>query len=453
MTLGIIVLAAGQGTRMRSDLPKVLHELGGKPLLQHVLDTCKRLSPEQIAVVIGHGADQVRARIHDAVDWVVQAEQLGTGHAVAQALPHMTTDRVLVVYGDVPLIKAETLAQLVAAGEAGGLALLTVELANPTGYGRIVRDGTGAVVRIVEEKDASAEVKRITEGNTGVMSARRSDFQRWLGRLRNDNAQGEYYLTDCVEHCIAEGGHIQALRVEDELEVSGVNNKRQLEGLERAFQRAQADALLEQAVTLADRCRIDIRGTVQAGRDVSIDVNCVFIGQVVLGNRVRIGPNCMIVDSTLGDGVEVLANSVIERAAIGPDCAIGPFARIRPDTVLDTGAKVGNFVEIKKSHIGAHSKVNHLSYVGDATVGQDVNIGAGTITCNYDGANKHRTVIEDQVFVGSNSALVAPLTLGKGATIGAGSVITKDAPEQKLTIARSRQLTLDGWQRPQKRKG
>ncbi|MGF1642863.1 MAG: bifunctional UDP-N-acetylglucosamine diphosphorylase/glucosamine-1-phosphate N-acetyltransferase GlmU [Thiotrichales bacterium] len=452
MSLGIVILAAGQGTRMRSERPKVLHELAGAPLLEHVINTCRALAPEQICIVVGHGSDLVRDAIRGDYDWVLQSQQLGTGHALQQAMPHLNTERILVVYGDVPLLRADTLRPLLETLKPGDLALLTVDLTDPRGYGRIVRDPTGRVRGIVEEKDASPEIKEITEGNTGVMCAHRADFARWLSRLDNNNAQGEYYLTDCVAHCVADDGQILAIKAASELEVSGVNTKKHLEALERAYQLSQADALLEQAVGLADRHRIDIRGRVTTGRDVFIDINCVLVGEVQLGDGVRIGPNCVIKDSRLGDGVEVLPNTLIETSVIGNDCTVGPFARIRPGTELAQGVKVGNFVEIKKSQVGIGSKVNHLSYIGDATIGAGVNVGAGTITCNYDGANKHRTVIEDAVFVGSNTALVAPVRVGQGATIGAGSVVTKDAPASKLTVARGRQTTIEHWERPVKRK-
>ncbi len=368
-------------------------------------------------------------------------------------MPTLKTERVLVVYGDVPLLQASTLKPLIDSVRPGSLALLTVDLDDPHGYGRIERDAVGAVRRIVEEKDASPEIKAIKEGNTGVMCAYRNDFERWLGRLENRNAQGEYYLTDCVEHCLSDHGLVLATKAGTEIEVSGVNTKQHLERLERAFQLKQADALLDRAVGLADRTRIDIRGELSAGQDIFIDINCVFEGNVYLGDGVRIGPNCYLKDTRLANEVQVLANTMIEQATIGESAIVGPFARIRPGTELASGVKVGNFVEIKKSAIGRNSKVNHLSYVGDASIGEHVNVGAGTITCNYDGANKHRTVVEDHVFVGSNTALVAPVRLGTGATIGAGSVVTKDAPAHKLTVARGRQTTIERWERPVKRKG
>ena len=451
MSLAIVILAAGQGTRMRSRLPKVLHPLGGRPMLQHVIDTAHQLAADEIAVVVGHGAEQVQAAIDDpAVRWVLQAEQLGTGHAVAQALPVLEADDVLVLYGDVPLVRAELLRPLVDGLAVGRIHLLTVTLDDPTGYGRIVRDERGEVRRIVEQKDADADTLRIREGNTGILAARRADLARWLDEVDDDNAQGEFYLTDVIEHCIAGGGHVQAWRVDDELAVAGVNDKRQLNRMERAYQHQQADRLLAAGVTLADRARIDVRGELVAGRDVSIDINCVFEGRVVLGDDVTIGPNCLLRDVEIGDGVQVHANSVLEGSVVEADCQVGPFARLRPGTRLRRGAKAGNFVEIKQGDIGEGSKVNHLSYIGDARLGRDVNIGAGTITCNYDGARKHHTDIGDGAFIGSNSALVAPVTIGAEATIGAGSVITREAPAGQLTLARERQTTVPHWKRPKK---
>ncbi len=451
MSLAIVILAAGQGTRMRSRLPKVLHPVGGRPMLQHVLDTAHALAPDEIAVVVGHGAQQVQAAIDaPAVHWVVQREQLGTGHAVEQALPVLQAERVLVLYGDVPLVRAELLRPLVDGLAAGEVRLLSVRLADPAGYGRIVRDGEGRVRRIVEHKDASAAERQIREGNTGILAARRADLARWLATLDNDNSQGEFYLTDVIERCIAEGGHVQAVPVDDELAVSGVNDKRQLNVLERAYQARVADRLLADGVTLADRARIDVRGHLETGRDVTIDVNCVFEGSVRLGDDVHIGPNCLLRDVEIGDGVHVHANSVLESSVVEAGCQVGPFARLRPGTRLRRGARVGNFVEIKQGDIGEGSKVNHLSYIGDARLGRDVNIGAGTITCNYDGARKHRTEIGDHAFIGSNTALVAPVRVGTEATIGAGSVITSDTPDGRLTLARARQTTVEHWQRPKK---
>jgi bifunctional UDP-N-acetylglucosamine pyrophosphorylase/glucosamine-1-phosphate N-acetyltransferase len=451
MSLAVVILAAGQGTRMRSSKPKVLHELAGRPLLQHVIDVAQALNPEEMVIVIGHGADQVRSLIMtENLRWVVQEEQLGTGHAVKIALNEVSSQDVLVLYGDVPLMTSATLRSVVHGLESGYLNLLTVDLENPAGYGRIVRNAQNQVERIIEDKDASKDVLRIKEGNTGILCAPCIDLKGLLSRVDNNNAQGEYYLTDCIELCVAEKGHVKGIKAGNLWEVSGVNDKSQLNELERQFQRNKAQELMERGVTLGDKHRFDLRGELNAGDDVFIDINCVFSGNVQLGNQVSIGPNCTISNSSLGDGVEVLANTVIENARIEARCSLGPFARIRPGTVMKEGSKAGNFVEIKKAEIGEGSKVNHLSYIGDAKMGRDVNIGAGTITCNYDGANKHLTEISDNVFVGSNSALVAPVVLEEGATIGAGSTITKKAPRGKLTLERSRQMTLENWQRPTK---
>lgn len=435
MSLTVIVLAAGQGKRMHSALPKVLQPLAGRPLLAHVLAAARALDPDEIRVVHGHGADAVRAAFPDpALRWVLQREQLGTGHAVMQAMPGIPpAHTALILCGDVPLIRAETLRTLVAAA-ADGLALLTVDLDDPSGYGRIVRDAAGRVSRIVEHRDANDAQRAIREINTGIMAMPAGRLDGWLKRLDNANSQNEYYLTDVIALAVADGAPVNAVKVADEPEVAGVNDRRQLARLERVLQRALADALLERGVTIVDPTRFDLRGTLTCGRDVTIDVNCVFEGEVALGDNVTIGPNCVIRDSVIGDG-----------------CAVGPFARIRPGTVLDAGAKVGNFVEVKNTRLAAGAKVPHLSYVGDAEVGTGANVGAGTITCNYDGANKHRTVIGAGAFIGSNTALVAPVTVGAGATIGAGSVITKDAPAGELTVARGKQVTIDGWKRPTKK--
>ncbi|HEB98984.1 MAG TPA: UDP-N-acetylglucosamine diphosphorylase/glucosamine-1-phosphate N-acetyltransferase [Thiotrichales bacterium] len=448
----IVILAAGQGTRMRSTLPKVLHPLAGRPLLEHVIGTARQLEARAIHVVYGHGGELVRERLGGLdVNWVEQAEQLGTGHAVAQAMPAVGDDaRVLVLYGDVPLIGADTLRRL-AEVAADGLGLLTAELDDPTGYGRILRDGEGRVVGIVEHKDASPEQLAIREINTGFLAAAAADLRRWLGALSNDNAQGEYYLTDIVGMATAEGLPVNAVSPGAIDEILGVNDRVQLAHLERAFQRREAERLMRAGTTLLDPARFDLRGSLQAGCDVTIDVNCVFEGEVVLGDEVRIGPNCLLRNVQVADRVEIQANSVIEDAVIGADARIGPFARIRPGTRLAEQVHIGNFVEVKNADIGAGSKVNHLSYIGDADIGSRVNVGAGTITCNYDGAYKHRTVIGDDAFIGSDTQLVAPVKVGAGATIGAGTTLTKDAPPGELTLSRVPQQTRKGWKRPVKK--
>ena len=451
--LEIVILAAGQGKRMYSDLPKVLHGLAGKPLLGHVLDTARALKPAAIHVIYGHGGEQVRAAFarDTDVNWVHQAEQKGTGHAVAQAM-HKVADQanVLVLYGDVPLIRPQTLQELLSAA-GNGLALLTVELDEPGAYGRILRDKSGRVVRIVERKDATAEEAKVHEVNTGFLAAPAGKLNKWLAGLKNHNAQGEYYLTDIISMAVAENVPITTRTPGDIAEILGVNSKPELAQLERMHQKQLAEKLMQQGVTLRDPARLDVRGELICGRDVVIDVNVIFEGQVTLGDRVQVGPNNVIRDSSVGTGTIIQPNCVIEHADIGTDCRIGPFARLRPETKLAAHVHVGNFVEVKKSEVGEGSKMNHLSYIGDSTIGTGVNIGAGTITCNYDGANKHRTVIGDNVFVGSNTALVAPITVGANATIGAGSVITKEAPAGELTLTRAPQVTKPGWKRPVKK--
>ena len=451
--MNIVILAAGQGKRMHSSLPKVLHPLAGKPLARHVIDTARCLSPERLIVVYGHGGDAVPAALAAPdIAWAEQAQQLGTGHAVAQALPHLgPAAQTLVLYGDVPLTRASTLKRLLQAGR-DGLAILTVDLAEPSGYGRIVRDEAGRVRRIVEQKDATEAEKAIREINTGIMVMPTARLADWLGRLKNDNAQGEYYLTDIVALAVAEGLPVRTAQPDGEWEVLGVNSKVQLAELERQHQRNLADDLLLAGVRLADPARIDIRGELSHGRDVSIDVGCVFEGRVELGDAVEVGPYCLLKNVKVGPGTRIAAFCHFEDAVIGPDGALGPYARLRPGTELGPEVHVGNFVEIKKSVIGAQSKANHLAYIGDAEIGQRVNVGAGTITCNYDGANKFVTVIEDDVFIGSDSQLVAPVRVGRGATLGAGTTLVKDAPPGTLTLARARQTTLAGWQRPQKGK-
>jgi len=453
MALGVVILAAGQGTRMKSTLPKVLHTLAGRPLLQHVIDTARTLDPEKIVVVYGHGGGDVRTRINDAdLVWAEQAEQLGTGHAVQQAIPHLDgLDRVLVLYGDVPLTRSETLQGLLdAAGE--GFGLLTVELDDPTGYGRVERDAEGRVMRIVEQKDANPEQLALREINTGIMVIPESRLHDWLGQLENNNAQGEYYLTDVLAMAVIEGMPISVSQPTDLMEAEGVNNKRQLAALERAWQRRAADGLMDAGLTLRDPARFDLRGTLKHGRDCVVDINVVIEGEVSLGNDVSIGANTVLRNVVIGDDVVIRENCVLEEAVVGDASQIGPYSRLRPGTELVGGAHVGNFVEIKKSTVGLGSKVNHLTYVGDSQIGSGVNIGAGTITCNYDGANKHKTIIGDNAFIGSNTALVAPVEVGEGATIGAGSTIGKDAPQGKLTLTRAKQMTIPNWVRPRKQK-
>ena len=454
MSLSIVILAAGQGTRMRSALPKVLHPIGGRPLLRHVINTASQLSPDSIHVVFGHGGDQVREVLADAdVSWIEQAEQLGTGHAVDQVMPLISDDNtVLVLYGDVPLITPETLQPMVEQAGSGKLSVLTAVLDDPCGYGRMVRDNEGRLTSIVEHKDASEEHLQIREINTGFLAAPAGMLRGWLSRLDNRNVQGEYYLTDVIAMAAADGVAVESVGAADEFEILGVNDRVQLATLERAYQRRLADQLMRAGVTLADPARIDIRGELFTGRDCSIDVNAVFEGNVRLGDGVCIGPNCVISNTRIGDATQVFANCVIEDACIGGSSRIGPFARIRPGTELDERVHVGNFVEIKKSKIAAGSKVNHLSYIGDTLMGSGVNIGAGTITCNYDGANKHLTEIGNDVFIGSDTQLVAPVRVGDGATIGAGTTVTREVPAGELTLSRSPQKTIEGWRRPVKKR-
>lgn len=453
MKLSIIILAAGQGTRMRSARPKVLHPLAGRPLLSHVIDTARELQPADINVVIGHGAEQVRRDFRDAdISWTLQSEQLGTGHAVAQAMPSIADgNTVLVMYGDVPLVSRATLAPLCSLAEQGMAALLTAELDDPTGYGRILHHADGSICGIVEEKDASASERSLNEINTGFIAAPAARLRGWVEALDNNNAQGEFYLTDVIARAVTEGTSVRGVMAEDITEVLGINDRKQLAVQERCFQARQAERCLQAGVTLIDPARFDLRGTLTAGEDVLIDVNAVLQGTIVLGNRVSIGPNVVLCNATVGDDVTILANCVIDDAEIGNGSRIGPFARLRPETRLSSNTHVGNFVEIKKSDVGTGSKINHLSYIGDTTVGADVNIGAGTITCNYDGANKHRTIIGDHVFIGSDTQLVAPVEIGQGATIGAGSTITHDVQANELTLSRAPQQTRTGWKRPVKK--
>ena len=448
--LEVVVLAAGLGTRMNSSRPKVLQPLAGRCLLEHVVATAKQLDARAIHVVYGYGGDLVPTTLKRlAVHWVLQAEQKGTGHALQQALPQIGADAVvLVLYGDVPLTRVETLRPLLAAAAGNALALLTMELEDAAGYGRIVRSPEGEVLKIVEHKDATPEQRAIAEINTGILAAPVKYLRKWLAALKNDNVQGEYYLTDIVAMAVTDGANIKTAQPAAAWEIMGVNSKTQLAELERVIQRNQAQALMEQGVTFMDPARFDLRGTLTAGADVVIDVNVVIEGTVRLGNHVHIGPNNVIRDASIGDDVIIHPNCVIENAQISDACRIGPFARIRPGTHLDHGTHIGNFVEIKNSKIGQGSKINHLSYVGDSTVGKNVNIGAGVITCNYDGADKHRTVIGDNAFIGSDCQLVAPVKIGAGATIGAGSTITTDTPPGELTLSRVKQKTVTGWKRP-----
>jgi bifunctional UDP-N-acetylglucosamine pyrophosphorylase/glucosamine-1-phosphate N-acetyltransferase len=451
--LSVVILAAGQGKRMNSDLPKVLQLLAGKPLLQHVIDTARELDPADFYVVYGHGGAQVQtAMAHERVDWVLQADQLGTGHAVMQAMILIPDEHtVLVLYGDVPLVTAPCLGELVHNADSGALALLTVKLDNASGYGRVVRDADGRITGIVEHKDATPEELLICEANSGLLAAPAVRLREWLLGLRTDNAQREYYLTDVVKGAVQSRAPVIAIPVAHPVDVLGVNDRVQLAQVEACYRADRAEELMIAGATLADPLRIDIRGDVTVERDVFIDVGAVLIGQVHLGARVKVGPYCMIRDSRLGTDTEVKANCVIEDAVVGDNCRIGPFARLRPGTRLGPEVHVGNFVEVKNSSLGAGSKANHLSYVGDATVGAGVNIGAGVITVNYDGVNKLPTVIEDSAFIGSGTMLVAPVCIGAGATIGAGSTITEDAAEGKLTVARARQVTVGSWRRPAKR--
>ncbi len=452
MPLDVIVLAAGLGKRMRSELPKVLHPLAGRPLLAHVLDAARALAPRRMFVVHGHGAERVRAAFPDAgVDWVLQAKQLGTGHAVLQALPQVASDAdVLVLYGDVPLVRPATLKRLVE-GARGSVGIVVAELDDPSGYGRIVRDAAQRVARIVEQKDATASELAIREVNSGFfcLSARR--LAPWLSKIGNDNAQNEYYLTDLVALAVADAVPVLAVKAEDQWEVAGVNSMQELAVLERVCQGREARRLLEAGVTLADPARIDVRGALECGRDVSIDINCVFEGRVSLGDNVRVGPNCVLKNVSIGAGTEVLAFSHLDDAELGERCRVGPFARLRPGARLAEDVHVGNFVEVKASRLGAGSKANHLSYLGDSEVGSRVNVGAGTITCNYDGAAKHRTVIEDDCFIGSDATLVAPVRIARGSYIGAGSTISKDTPPGQLTVARARQVSIPSWKPPRKK--
>lgn len=453
-TLNIVILAAGKGTRMHSDRPKVLHALAGRSLVGHVIDCAERLSPQKIVVVHGYGGETVQqAFVGKPLLWAEQAQQLGTGHAVQQALPYLDDDGVsLILLGDVPLIEPVT-CQALLDHATNSLALLTVMKDDPTGYGRIVRNEQGAVSAIVEHKDATETLRAIKEVNSGIMAMPNRALKKWLAALGNDNAQGEYYLTDIVAMAVKDQMAVEAVVTTDEWQVAGINSKQDLAAVERVYQQRRASALLQAGVTLADPARIDIRGALTVGRDVEIDIGCIFEGSVSLGDGVKVGAYSILREAVVGAGTQIAPYTHMEQVKIANDCRIGPYARLRPGTELANETHVGNFVELKNAQIDVGSKINHLSYVGDSTVGKQVNIGAGTITCNYDGANKFRTVIEDGAFIGSDSQLVAPVTVGAGATIGAGSTITKDAPAGELTLSRGRQTTIKGWKRPVKKSG
>lgn len=448
--LNIVILAAGKGTRMNSAKPKVLHQLAGKSLLQHVIVCAQQLNPQKIVVIYGYGGQAVPQALADEnIIWVEQVEQLGTGHAVQQAAPHLDNDATtLILLGDVPLVSVESCRKLL--DKTHELGLLTVNKSDPSGYGRIIRDHSGRPTEVVEHKDANAQQREVSEVNTGIIAATNTNLLAWLKRLGNDNAQGEYYLTDIVAMAVKDGLNVATEIVQDESQVAGVNSKHDLAGLERVYQLRQATRLMQAGVTLLDPFRIDVRGELKVGQDVEIDLGCIFEGTVELGDDVKVGAYCFIRDSSIAANTTVLPFTHMQQVTVANDCHIGPYARLRPGTALSADTHIGNFVEVKNSQVGVGSKINHLSYVGDTTVGKKVNIGAGTITCNYDGANKFRTVIGDGAFIGSDSQLVAPVTIGENATIGAGSTITKDAPADKLTISRSRQATITGWKRPQK---
>lgn len=451
MALSVVILAAGKGTRMRSSIPKVLHSIAHKPMVQHVIDAAKALNAESLNMVYGFGGEQLQQSIQDdALTWALQSEQLGTGHAVQQAMPHIKDqDDVLVLYADVPLISVSTLQNLLANKPENGIGILTVNVADPTGYGRILRQ-QGEIVGIREHKDATDEERQVKEINTGILVANGEQLKSWLNRLSNDNAQGEYYLTDIIAMCHEQGLPIKSAHPSCALEVEGANNRVQLATLEREYQRLQAEQLMLNGATLRDPARIDVRGEINIGQDIMIDVNVILEGNVTIGNNVTIGANCHIINANIADNATIKPNTIIEDSEIGTNCSVGPFARIRPGSKMLTGAAVGNFVEMKKTTIGEGSKAGHLTYLGDTVIGQQVNIGAGTITCNYDGANKSQTIIKDGVFIGSNASLVAPLQIEKGATVGAGSTITKTVNENNLAIGRGKQVNIQGWKRPVK---
>ena len=460
MSLSVVILAAGKGTRMRSALPKVLHPIADKPMVSHVIDSARQLGAENIYVVYGFGGEVLKTILtqendSDDLTFVEQVDQLGTGHAVDMASPFIKDDEnVLVLYGDVPLTKVSTLDRLLAVKPEQGMGLLTVHLANPTGYGRIVRDtsteGSNQVIGIIEQKDASPEQLTINEANTGILLANGGDLKRWLSNLSSDNAQGEYYLTDIIAACYSEGKVIATAHPDTEIEVEGANNRVQLAGLERAYQARQAEQLMLNGATLRDPARIDVRGEVTTGQEVIIDINCIFEGKVTVADNVQIGANCILKNCSISAGVVIKPNSIIEDAVVGENCSVGPFARLRPGSVMEEDSHVGNFVEMKKTTMRTGAKAGHLSYLGDADIGAKTNIGAGTITCNYDGVNKFKTIIGENVFIGSNSSLVAPVTIANGATVGAGSVIAKNVAEDDLAVARGKQRNIQGWQRPTK---
>ncbi len=454
MSVSIVILAAGQGTRMRSAYPKVLHQLAGKSLLEHVYISASLVNHRQIIIVHGFGSEQIlQEQSHLKAEWVFQEQQLGTGHAVKQVLPHLPDkDLVLIIYGDTPMITADTLHRLVEAGQDTGFGLLTSYIDNPLGYGRILRNEIGDVVRIVEDRDANAAERDICEINTGMMAVRSDALKRWVAELKNENAQKEFYLTDIIAMAVSDGVTINTINPESAVEIRGINDRAQLSEIERYYQLIQAHQLMRRGVSILDPSRFDLRGDIEIGQDITIDINVLLEGRLKISDGVSIGANCCIRNTIIGENVEILPNCHIEDAIIGSGCRIGPFARIRPGTILDDNVHVGNFVELKKSVIGKGSKVNHLSYVGDSEVGQDVNVGAGTITCNYDGANKHKTIIEDDVFIGSDTQLVAPVTIKSGSTIAAGSTITKDVDKDVLVMSRTEQKTIRKWKRPRKHK-
>ena len=452
MSLSIVILAAGQGTRMCSDIPKALHRLAGKTLLEHVYNSASLLNHRQVLVVYGYGGEQIKTELpHLAVEWIEQAEQLGTGHAVKQVIPHLPDkDLAMILYGDIPMITANTLHRLEKVARETGFGLLTSYIDNPQHYGRIIRNDIGDVIRIVEEKDATDEERDICEINTGMMAVSAGSLKRWVNSLNNKNAQKEFYLTDIISMAVDDGVKINTINPESAVEVRGINDRAQLAEIERYYQLIQAHQLMRKGVTIMDPSRFDLRGDLEIGQDIMIDINVLLEGRMKIGDHVKIGANCCISDSIIGNNVEILPNCVIDNAIIGNNNRIGPFARIRPDTVLDENVHIGNFVEIKKSMVGKDTKINHLTYIGDSELGRDVNVGAGTITCNYDGAKKHKTVIEDDVFIGSDVQLIAPVKVGRGSTIAAGTTVTRDVEDNVLAISRPEQQSVRNWKRPKK---